>query len=312
MPEPYKTYVRQRSETITAILQDVVGDVDVQLCPRAITPDERVFPPDNSYVYGTIVKTPTDGHKSVLYSPAFRNSGVATTNPQEALRYAQEQIKKGNRIRLKDPRESDGQGQHSVESIDELLPVFHEIVETSGSGCVLMPHLDKISHRISVGQLSLGALGKFCYLGREETVLHDGVEVYGGTALGLFHGDARESEAQVEQHFDIPEHLVKMGKTALDAYSKIALYTGRVSVDVIEGLTDGGEVFRGVIDVTPRIGGTTPAEVLALREIHNREEALCFASSKLIYDPPLSPTSGVNFIDTDKLIINAQIYEVRG
>jgi hypothetical protein len=36
MPEPYKTYVAQRSAAIATVLETVVGEANVQLCPRAI------------------------------------------------------------------------------------------------------------------------------------------------------------------------------------------------------------------------------------------------------------------------------------
>ncbi len=310
MPEPYRTYVRQRNETISSVLGEVVKDNNVQLCPRAITSDEQIFPIDNSYIYGVVVKELKDGYKSVLYSNNPNSIGIATSSLEEAKEYTEAQIKRGNRVRIKDPRESDGRGQYTVESTDELLSVFHEINKDSNFGCVLMPYLDRILHRISVGHIALGKIGEFTYLGREETVTHGSSEVYGGTTLGLFHSSSEVYKTQVERYFDIPPYLTDLGKKAILEYVKLSLRYGRVSVDVVEGVTDSGEIVRDVIDVTPRVGGTTPAETLSLAQIHTDQEAVCYASSKLIYDPIVSPTTGVNFVDTDTLVINAQIHDV--
>lgn len=310
MPDPYKTYVKQRSEKIAEVLHGIVGDTDVQLCPRAITPDECVFPINNSVVYGAVVNDLSHGYKSIFYSQAFRGNGIATSNIDHAIEYAKKQIEIGNRLRIKDPRESDGQGQYTIESIDQLIPIFNEITKTSKFGCVLMPNLNKILNRISIGRIALGNFGNYAYLGREDTILNDRKYVYGGTTLGLFRENESEREIQTARYFDIPPHLIKLGKTALDLYSNLALSTGRVSVDVLEGFTDNGNVLRDVVDITPRVGGTTPAETLAIREIYRGSGDLCFTSSKLIYNPDSSPAHGTNFVDTKTLVINAQINEV--
>lgn len=309
MPEPFRTYVKQRNESITRVLQDIVSDTNVQLCPRAITPDERFFSEDNGCVYGAVVKKTEDGYKSILYSDGFGSNGIATSNFKDALAYTTTQFQKGNRVRVKDPRESDSQGQYTIESIDQLVSIFNEMNNSSEFGCVLMPFLAEITERVSVGRINLGEFGSFTYFGREETTLRDNAQVYGGTALGLFRSGTRENEAKVEKHFEISPKLTNLGKVALDKYSRIAVSSGRVSVDVIEGITDSGEILCDVIDLTPRVGGTTPAETLAIREI-NRQNSLCFVSSKLIYNPTLKPKTGINFIDTDSLVINAQIHEV--
>ena len=310
MSEPFKTWVRQRSESIARVLKEVVGDSNVQLCPRAITPDEQIFPEATSCVYGVVVREKKDGYKSILYTDNFgHRHGITTSNPEDAVTYVTSQIRKGNRVRMKDPRESDSQGQHTVESVDQMMPIFEEIVKNTELGCVFMPYLPVIRERISVGRIVLGQFGAYTYFGREETTLRDNTVVYGGTELGLFRSNMSEAEISVRKHFGIPPKLTDLGKTALDRYSRVAISIGRVSVDVIEGITDSGETICDVIDLTPRAGGTTPAEILAIREIHQGKDSPCYASSKLIYNPNLNtrPKSGINFIDTDTLIVNGQI-----
>ena len=76
MPEPYKTYVAQRAKKIAIILGSIdalQSEKDMQLCPRAITPDEVVV---DGRVYGCVVSDLTAGYKSVLYKA--NNIGIAT------------------------------------------------------------------------------------------------------------------------------------------------------------------------------------------------------------------------------------------
>jgi len=140
--------------------------------------------------------------------------------------------------------------------------------------------------------------------------MHNGQETYGGTSLGIFHNRSLINEELVRDRFDISPTLKNLGMRALAIYDTIAISSGRVSVDVVEGITDNGKLIQSVIDITPRVGGTTPAEILAISEIYKNPNATCFASSKLIYNPTSKPTNGVNFVDTNTLIINAQIHEV--
>ncbi len=312
MPEPFKTYVSQRSKSIGKVLVDIVGEDNVQLCPSAITVDQQLFTGNTDHTYGVVVKNMADGYKSALYSPDSDSLGIATKDQEKAAAYTAKQFNLGNRVRIKDVRESDGQGQYTVDSLEAMLDIFNDTNEKSDFGSVLMPSLNNIQERISVGRISLGRHGDFGYVGREESINHDGREVYGGTTLGLYRSDDEVSKALAEEYFEIPPRLTAMANQTLDRYSKQAIKIGRVSVDVIEGITDNGSVLRDVIDLTPRIGGTTPAETLAMRELHlDNKTGLCIASSRLLYNPTSSPTTGTNFVDTSSLVINAQIHETR-
>ncbi len=236
------------------------------------------------------------------------NSGIACTSLEVAIPYAKSQFKTGNRIRVKNACESDGQGQQTVETIDQLTEAFSDLC-ASEHGAILMPHLETILDRISVGRIALGSLGTFNYFGREEVFLREGVQVYGGTRLGLFSSSSANSGRLVEDRLEISPELAKLGLHALIKYSKLVLKMGRVSVDVLSGLTDNGTKLGVVVDITPRVGGATPAEVLAIREVQEKKGAICFASSRLLYNPKLKPTTGVNFVDTSTLIINGTVEE---
>src|SRR5438477_494633 len=66
MGEPHRTYIEQRAEAIEDVLSPIVGDTNVQLCPRAILPHEAIFS-DPAIIYGCVVEEERHGHKTVLY-----------------------------------------------------------------------------------------------------------------------------------------------------------------------------------------------------------------------------------------------------
>jgi hypothetical protein len=172
-----------------------------------------------------------------------------------------------------------------------------------------MPHLNELLHRVSVGRINLGRFGVYSYFGTEDNIIHDGQNVYGGTSIGLF-ANSYAGRSLVVRKLEIPEHLVNAGLAAIEHYHQIASTIGRVSVDVIEGITDNGSRLTSVVDITPRVGGVTPAEILAIGEVGDNRESICFSTSQLIYNPEYIPKTGKNFIETNTLIINARIDEV--
>jgi hypothetical protein len=312
MPEPYKTYVRERNDSIAEVLADVVQGADVQLCPRAVL-EEEVEVDESGIVYGAVVSKLAEGYKSLLYEGGLQDLskvGVSTGDYNEAEEFALKELEAGNRVRVKDPKESDGNGQYVIENIGELGAVFGEIAADTGGEVVLMPNLEEISHRVSVGHINLGRYGVFGYLGNEQSLARGGSEVYGGTEMGLFTAGHTENMRLVEESLDIPHALSELGSKTIEEYERIAIRLGRVSVDLVQGVTGSGETVQAAIDITPRVGGVTPAEVLALRDVSRSPDSVCFARSRLLYGPDEKPTTGSNFLDSEDLIINAEIVEL--
>lgn len=304
MPEPYATYVKQRSETISHILSGIVGDQNIQLCPRAVTNSEVVL--SDAVIYGAVVENIEDGYKSALYRDGS-NDGVSTIDNAEVEQYVQLQLSHGNRVRVKDARESDGAGQFTVETTDDAIETINDLSVRQDAEVILMPHLAKIFDRISVGRISLGPYRSYCYVGREITTTDNaGREVYGGTDLGLYREDDVDARDRVIESFDIDPALVEIGEVAIRRYAPVCIQVGRVSIDVLNGEADNGDTIRSAVDVTPRVGGATPAEVLAIAAMRQTLGACC-ASSRLLYSPNARPTSGTIFIDSPELIINAEV-----
>jgi len=312
MPEPFRTYVAQRSLGIAQVLGDVIGERNVQLCPRAVLPNELIFWGED-LVYGAVVSRLSDGYKSVLYNGAFSDLsgvGICTDDIDHGFSFAREEFRKNNTVRIKNPIESDGNGQHVIEHLEDFESSFIELsLECSGE-VVVMPNIDLITKRVSIGSIDLGRDGEFTYMGREKQVLKNGVYVYGGTKIGLFEANDSDMQEEVEICYDIPTALSELGKKAIELYKGIALKTGRVSFDIIRGETWSGQEIDSVIDITPRVGGVTPAEVLAIKYMKDKGNHLTYSESRLLFEPEFVPITGpysVNFVDTNSLIINASV-----
>lgn len=301
MTEPYASYIAKRNQNIANVLEEVTSH-DIQLCPRAILEEERVS--KEGLVYGVVVNKLRDGLKSILYE-SNSAKGIAAANLSEAIQYSRQELQKGNRVRVKDSGQSDSQGQYIAENLDQVATYF----DLAGEDCVLMPNIKEVNHRTSVGVIYLGSLGVFCYLGREYSTKNCDKEVYGGTEIGLFALKNQSAVQKVAHTLEIPSKLFEVGLQSIAKYKKCVKTLGRVSVDVLQGVTDIEEDFYDSVDITPRVGGATPAEVLAIKEVVEDNETICYANSRLIYDPQKTILTGKNFVNTDSLIINAEVKE---
>ena len=116
-------------------------------------PHERLFGGKDDITYGTVVIDGHDGYKSALYGHGFaERHGVATHSLAEAQAYADMQFAIGNRVRVKDPRESDGKGQITVSSSENVEAAFEQVTLRGNAGAVLMPYLTIITERPTRGR----------------------------------------------------------------------------------------------------------------------------------------------------------------
>ncbi len=311
MPEPYHTYVAQRAAKISDVLKTIVDDTNVQLCPRAITPGERVFgDEDEAIIYGCIVDDLRDGYKTALYTGNEFTEGIAAYSVDEALRYASQVLEDGNKVRIKDPRHSNGSGQQVAETIEEVTSIVRGYDDLQHGGLVLMPDLEQIFNRYSAGRIDLKQHGTYDYYGYEDVVNHEGHEVFGGGEILLArHANKPNLEAAADRH-DIPSAVRKLANKALDLYAKQVVHMGRASVDVVDGVTHNGSRLLTVIDVTPRVGGHTAAETLAIASLKasGDPDQVVRAHGRLQYNPtPTTDSEGTKFVDTPSLVITASV-----
>lgn len=159
MPEPYKSYVDERAGNIAATLGTIVGEeTDVQLCPRVILPAERYFREGpEALVYGCIAPSHENGYKSALYRETDPGTahGIVARTVQRAESYASLLIQRGDRVRIKDPEGTNCMGQSVAATMPEVNSFFR--VEVPPKEMILMPHLNKIIDRFSIGRIQLGA-----------------------------------------------------------------------------------------------------------------------------------------------------------
>ena len=308
MPEPYKTYVRQRSQNVANVLQDVVGDTNVQLLPTAVTEANIIVDRNNGdLVYGCIVENPNDAYKSAFFNGNEFAAGVVAFDVDSAMRYASQQLRAGNTVRIKDPRQSDGDGQIAATTIEDVADFVANYDDLAKTGLVLMPDM-LILDRFSAGVIDLGQHGEYRYYGREHVTPHEGREVFGGGDLAVARTlDHDRLHTAAEQKLYIPPEVRVLADAAIGFYRKQVKHAGRVSVDVLEGITNNGRKLTTVVDVTPRVGGHTPTEALAIRALNQTKADVAHASGRLLYNPAETPKTGTNFVDTPSLVINAAV-----
>ena len=319
VPSRYAEPIKQRSYKIGAVLRRILpADTQIVLGSGPIMHEEaRGLRSKTSQgrplvIIGTVVKAPSDGYKSALYglnTPGTNDltgSGIATDCFKCLAKYREYQENIGNLTRIKDPKASDSNGQFVVNNLNETFHAVKEIGNGKNVEVVAMPNLQVINDRISVGLINLGKFGIYLHIGREKTAMYNGKEVYGGTkGVVVKAGDKIALElAYIE--LDIDPSIVELGLEALRRYCKLAS-SGLVSVDVISGFAENGEEFEGVVDVTPRIGGATPMQIVAIEALrqesryqHNPTRVL--AKSHLLYNSGSGDNlHGTIFADTTKV-----------
>jgi len=286
MPEPYRSYVAERSAALAGVMDDFLPPgLGVQLCPKAIMPDEVVVG-EHDVVYGAVVQKPADGLKSVLYAESGDRGGMAYS-AAEAVNLAQGFLAQGERVRIKDPAESDGRGQHTVDGESGVAAIAGTYPGIAEHGLVIMPHLEIADDgRFSVGMVDFGPGGAGIRIAREFTTTHpDGSQVRGGGELAMVRSGDEEALTIASQELGVPERVISAGLEAIERYLKIAKRVGCVSVDVISGKTDSGRDLTLVVDITPRVNGFSGEEVLAMRELaQNPDAQVVFAHDHLSYN----------------------------
>lgn len=308
--EPYYSYVTQRAQTVAETLRPFVGDTNVQLCPRPILPHEQVFPDDpQAIIFGSVVRRPEDGEKSVLYDQE-RAHGIVAYSIEEAADFAGKLFARGDCVRFKDPRASDSHGQTRAETPEEAADFLANFGDLEQCGIIVMPHLAKITDRYAIAEIDLGEHGRYVRLGRELAFEHSDRLGYGGTDIGLVRADDTEALLRLEQKLQIPPSVRKMAQLSLWLFAERAVRVGYASVDVLEGYTDSGRPVADVIDLTSRVGGATPAEVEALAALHDGAR-IAYSRSRLHYSPT-EPDDGKLYVVTPSLVITAQVTGTEG
>jgi hypothetical protein len=172
-------------------------------------------------------------------------------------------------VRVKPTLAAGSRGQTVVQGMEALDRAIAALCEADIAACGVVLEVNLIDVRTySVGQVRLEA-HTISYVGTQsETHDNDGQPVYGGSALSVVRG-GWPALARLEIAPEV-RAAVRAAITYDDAASQHhGLVASRRNYDVSQGRDARGRRHLGVLEASWRIGGATPAEILALRALRD-------------------------------------------
>lgn len=238
---------------------------------------------DENNLFGGCVQTPFAGTKSITHplvtetasAPEGWNhdfpiavatsvlAGFSVFSCADA-RIAGSRLLQRGAIRLKPALGIGGTGQTVVISLPELETALATIDPAilACYGLVLEQNLDQVV-TFSVGRAQVDG-NRISYHGIQRlTTNHQGESVYGGSSLYAVRGDYAALTRVTEQ-----PHLLTAIEQArcydAAAESHLGLMASRRNYDIAQGIDSLGQHHSGVLEQSWRIGGASPAEIMAL------------------------------------------------
>lgn len=228
--------------------------------------------------------------------------GFSVFCPQSAGLAGRELLARGGAIRLKPAQARGGNGQRRVDcpgTLDEALAALDRL-ELQEHGMVLEQDLVDAT-TCSVGQVRIAGM-VLSYLGTQHQAPdREGLEVYTGSRLHVVAGDYAALE---------PVATDAMQRHALDCARRYdaaveavhpGFFASRRNYDVIAGHDAHGNWRCGVLEQSWRLGGASPAEIVALDALLSGRLAggaittSCHESHDPAHQPP--PSAQVHFRD---------------
>lgn len=239
--------------------------------------------------------------------------GFSTFSISDAERAFHELAGQGYGVRCKDPTRDGSGGQWEIRDSNHLGEILRWLPagQIREHGIVLEPNLID-PQTFSVGQIYLNG-NFYSYFGQQETTTSPkGNPTYGGTTLTMVRGDF----SKLSQIVPSPELrlAVQQACTVYDAYSIYNPIVSRANFDVIQGQTANGENLSGVVDQSLRIGGASPAEVMAIEALNTHTDATQVTARVTIrWNPEQNPVAPgeVLFFDHPRKRDLASIVEIR-
>jgi hypothetical protein len=231
--------------------------------------------------------------------------GYSAFNRDDVLAAFYAMMYQGYTVRLKDPTESDAAGQCVVADERELLTAldFFSDQQLAEAGLVLEANVrEPVVY--SIGQVQLDA-DVFSYFGQQFSVSHQGRAKYGGTRLTMIRGSLSDLSGVVrDEGINL---AVQQANRVFSAYSIYNPILSRANFDVVQGKADDGSQLSGVTDQSLRLGGASPAEVMAISYLKNMPCTTVSAEVSLDYDPEPDQKRGKIFLDDPTLCIHSKI-----
>jgi hypothetical protein len=206
------------------------------------------------------------------WSPAFAERvseivlpGYTVFSAGDARTAAKRMLRRGG-IRVKKPLGASGKGQSLVTTLQELDALLETYAseEMATYGLVLEENLRQV-RTLSVGHIAIdGFTVAYCGVQRI-TKDNEGRSVYGGSDLVCVRGgwDALDALA-VEPDVRAAVAEAKLYDQAMSEYP--GFMASRRNYDIGQGIDSEGRPRSGVFESSWRIGGASPAELLALTE----------------------------------------------
>jgi len=228
-----------------------------------------------------------------------------------------------NKIRVKRPNESDMQGQETLENLEEAklyLTNKTNIKNIQQEGIVLEIEVEEPS-TISIGHINIAGTELITISEQKDTKDLQGNTVFGGGIVHIMHPNSIENFIKKQPKDKKAQYI--------DAYNKahrmyqllgnLSAVCSKFSLDILQGKDSRGNNVSGIIDISSRVSGTTPAEVLALPYLINTENKSVTVDVDLEYNPELIiekkdnenlPTNNI-FVDTPTLLLTAQVVDIK-
>jgi hypothetical protein len=213
-------------------------------------------------------------------------------------------------IRVKPCNAQGGVGQFTVNTLNDLKRVIARIPHDEGT--VLEQQLTS-SVTFSVGAVQLEDR-EISYWGTQSLTRDNfGTAVYGGSRLQVFPG---KLGALIGPALNPPtrlaiEQALIYEQAALRSYP--GLFMSRRNYDVIQGLDGRGNWKSGVLEQSWRIGGASPAEILAFQALEQAPRKSCLVETVERYGRGHEPPKGAQLIyvgddpDAGEMIKYAQV-----
>lgn len=191
--------------------------------------------------------------------------GFSVFDPAAAGRAGRTLLAQVGPIRIKPAQARGGHGQCRVADAEALRAALATLDPACvrAHGLVLEPDLAQAT-TCSVGEIRVAGL-RLSYLGTQCQVAdRDGAEVYGGSRLRVVAGgrDALEPLARDPAERQALRHARRYDAAVQAAYP--GFFASRRNYDVIVGTDAAGQRRCGVLEQSWRLGGASPAEVVAL------------------------------------------------
>lgn len=276
---------------------------------------------DENSLFGGCVHAPFAGTKSITHplinaaatapagwSHAFPDAVAPAVLPGFSVfsradaRIACNRLLPQNTIRLKPALAMGGSGQIVIESPSDLEAVLTTIDSEilACYGLVLEQNLEQVA-TYSVGRAQVAG-NRISYHGTQRlTSNHQGESVYGGSSLYIVRGDY-DALSQLTQQ---PHLLIAIDQARhydAAAESLLGVMASRRNYDIAQGVDNHGQDRSGVLEQSWRIGGASPAEIIALEAFAADAtlQSICVSTHEVYGsdDPPRHATVHFQGIDS--------------